>query len=114
MKHIKTRAVFESEQEHLAGYSNCCDAPVYGEGDICSKCGEHCEVLQHDTDDTDANEGKMAEIDLIAQESDTKDEFRTKLKDYIRDNAANKDMADDEESIDKIVSSYFNEDGEKK
>jgi len=28
----------------LAGRSNCCDAPVYGESDICSKCGEHCEV----------------------------------------------------------------------
>ena len=28
------------------GQSNCCDKPVYGpESDICSKCGEHCEVI---------------------------------------------------------------------
>lgn len=26
------------------GYSNCCDAPIYGETDICPKCGEHCEI----------------------------------------------------------------------
>ena len=29
----------------MMGYSNCCFAPVYGESDICSKCGEHCMVL---------------------------------------------------------------------
>lgn len=29
---------------HFAGYSNCCDAPVYGMSDICSQCGEHCDM----------------------------------------------------------------------
>jgi len=28
----------------FAGYSNCCDAPIYGMSDICSKCGEHCDM----------------------------------------------------------------------
>ena len=114
MKHIKTRAVFENEQEHIAGYSNCCDAPVYGEGDICSQCGEHCEVLQHDKEESaDANEGRMAEIDVIGQESETKDEFRTKLKDYLRAHAADKDVAEDDAAIDNIVSTYFDENGDK-
>jgi len=29
------------------GLSNCCEAPVYGfdeNADVCSHCGEHCEV----------------------------------------------------------------------
>lgn len=28
------------------GHSNCCDAPVYDDSDICSACGEHCEVWE--------------------------------------------------------------------
>ena len=24
--------------------SNCCHSPIYNETDICSECGEHCEV----------------------------------------------------------------------
>lgn len=39
---------FSAEARHddscFEGYSNCCNAPVYGETDICPKCGEHCEV----------------------------------------------------------------------
>lgn len=26
------------------GYSNCCDAPMYGMSDFCPQCGEHCDV----------------------------------------------------------------------
>lgn len=26
--------------------SNCCDAMVYDETDICSECGEHCEIIE--------------------------------------------------------------------
>ena len=25
--------------------SNCCSEPVWEETDICSKCGEHCEII---------------------------------------------------------------------
>ena len=38
--------------QEYQGQSNCCDAPVYGvESDICSKCGEHCEVIKETFDD---------------------------------------------------------------
>lgn len=30
--------------------SNCCGAPVYEETDICTECGEHCEVIEEDED----------------------------------------------------------------
>ena len=34
--------------------SDCCDAPVYGEGDwICSKCKEHCDVYDSEEEDDD-------------------------------------------------------------
>lgn len=26
--------------------SNCCSAPVYEETDICSACGEHCDLVE--------------------------------------------------------------------
>lgn len=42
---------------HFAGYSNCCDAPVYGESDICSQCGEHCDV--HNDQNRLAGGGKI-------------------------------------------------------
>ena len=29
-------------------WSNCCEALVYAESDICSDCGEHCEVIDGD------------------------------------------------------------------
>ena len=29
---------------YVSGQSNCCGAPVYGDTDICTCCGEHCEV----------------------------------------------------------------------
>ena len=35
---------FRNEDFRFAGYSNCCDAPIYGQGDICSQCGEHCDI----------------------------------------------------------------------
>ena len=37
--------------------SDCCDAPVYGEGDwICSKCKEHCDVYEGDDDVVEIDE----------------------------------------------------------
>jgi len=30
------------------GESNCCTAPVYENTDICSKCKEHCEVINQE------------------------------------------------------------------
>jgi hypothetical protein len=30
------------------GHSNCCDAPVMAETDICSACLEHCKIIYRD------------------------------------------------------------------
>ena len=34
--------IYEKELEEV---SNCCSAKVIGETDICSKCKEHCELI---------------------------------------------------------------------
>lgn len=39
--------------------SNCCQEPVYQETDICSKCKEHCEVI--DLDEVLENENEYKE-----------------------------------------------------
>jgi hypothetical protein len=43
---------WEPEDFYEEGYSNCCGAPVVT-GDICSDCGEHCEVEHDDYEDHD-------------------------------------------------------------
>ena len=37
-----------NEKEEFAGYSDCCNSPVYGETSMCSKCGEKTEVKAKD------------------------------------------------------------------
>jgi len=32
------------------GYSNCCGASVLENTDRCTKCGEHCEIIEHEED----------------------------------------------------------------
>lgn len=32
------------DDHYVSGESNCCGAPVYSDSDICTECGEHCEV----------------------------------------------------------------------
>lgn len=47
---------------YSSGVSNCCGAPVYDNTDICTECGEHCEVSDL-IDCTDCNgTGLMAEV----------------------------------------------------
>jgi hypothetical protein len=41
--------------DEISGYSNCCNAPVYGETDICTECGEHC-MVEHE--EHEHNHGK--------------------------------------------------------
>lgn len=42
--------------DEYQGRSNCCDAPIYGPGnDICSKCGEHAEVIPDSEEDNTTN-----------------------------------------------------------
>ena len=33
---------------YVSGMSNCCGAPVYGDTDICTECGEHCEIEEEE------------------------------------------------------------------
>ena len=42
------------------GFSDCCYAPVYGEADVCSRCGEHCSVL------TEEDASKELELETSA------------------------------------------------
>ena len=39
--------------------SNCCDATIYAESDICTQCGEHCDVI-----DVEAEEEKLRKEEL--------------------------------------------------
>ena len=116
LKNIKMFEEFMSEKEFekevLSGYSNCCNAPVYGEGDVCSKCKEHCEVEAPEKKDK-KNEGKMSEIDAIGQDAETREQFKKEVKKFLGDEAHDKSIADDEEAIDKMADTYFDEDGEK-
>ena len=34
-------------------HSNCCDAPVVEETDVCSKCNEHCSTVEYREDEGD-------------------------------------------------------------
>ena len=36
------------EVGHSNVMSNCCDAPIYEDTDICSKCKEHCESIEEE------------------------------------------------------------------
>jgi len=60
------------------------------------------------------NEGKFKEIDSIAQECDTKEEFLSKVKAYLAGNAADPKVADNAEELENLAAPYFNEDGTKK
>lgn len=40
---------------YIGGTSNCCDAGVYDDTDICMACKEHCEVKYYNDED-DENE----------------------------------------------------------
>lgn len=60
------------------------------------------------------DESKMSEIDIIGQESSTKEEFVASVKDYLKKHAANPAIADDDAAIEDLAKPYFNEDGSKK
>jgi len=50
--------------------SNCCGAPVYTDSDICTCCGEHCEVIDPNASTVDCPDcdGKGV-VDVVIKES---------------------------------------------
>jgi hypothetical protein len=51
----------DQNTQSLTGYSSCCKAPVYGDSEVCSACGESCEVIpvnEHEGDDELAFHGE--------------------------------------------------------
>lgn len=42
---IRSKKMDYRKYMFISGYSDCCIAPVYNESGICSKCGEHCELI---------------------------------------------------------------------
>lgn len=52
----------------FAGYSNCCNAPMHGESDICPKCKEHAEV---EKEKKKVTESKKLSIVRALEEMDT-------------------------------------------
>lgn len=60
------------------------------------------------------NEGAFKEIDIIAQECENKEEFLTKVKEYLQQHAADPKVADNAEYMEELASTYFDEEGNKK
>ena len=60
-----------------------------------------------------ANESKMSEIDIIGKEAETRDAFKKELKDFLKKNAADPRIADDENAIDQMADTYFDKEGNK-
>ena len=61
-----------------------------------------------------ANEGMMSNIDVIAQEADSKEAFKKEVKQFLAKHAANKSVADNEKFIEDLAMTFFDEDGKKK
>jgi hypothetical protein len=60
------------------------------------------------------NEGMMSEIDVIRQESATREIFIADVKTFLKNHAANKKIADDEEFLNGLADEYFDSEGNKK
>ena len=60
------------------------------------------------------NEGIFGEIDIIGQESETKEEFKKNVKDLLKKRAADPKVANDDNYIEELASTYFDEEGNKK
>lgn len=61
-----------------------------------------------------ANEGMMSEIDIIGQDSDSREQFINDVKTFLMNNAANKKIADDNDFLNGLADTYFDSDGKKK
>lgn len=59
-------------------------------------------------------EGMFGEIDILGKEAATKDDFKKAVKDFLKKNAADPKVADDDAFIDGLAKTYFDEDGTKK
>jgi len=66
------------------------------------------------TDLESANEGMMSEIDIIGQNSSTKEEFLADVKKFLLAKAANPKVATEDSFLEDLAKTYFNENGSKK
>jgi hypothetical protein len=61
-----------------------------------------------------ANEGMMSNIDIIFQQSSSKEEFKKDVKAFLAQHAAKKSVADDEQFIEDLAMTFFDDEGNKK
>jgi hypothetical protein len=59
------------------------------------------------------SEGMMSEIDIIGQESETREDFLTDLKKFLSVHAANPDVANNADFLNGMADTYFDENGKK-
>lgn len=59
------------------------------------------------------NEGMYSEINIIGQESETKEDFIRDVKAFLAKHAADPKIADDDAEIEKMAATYFDEEGNK-
>lgn len=58
-------------------------------------------------------EGRFSEIDIIGQESETKEEFIRDVKAYLQKHADDPKIADNDAEIEKMAAAYFDDEGNK-
>lgn len=58
-------------------------------------------------------EGVMSEIDIIGQEAETAEDFKAEVKKLLKQRAADPKVADDEEYLNTLSKTYFDEEGNK-
>lgn len=58
-------------------------------------------------------EGIMSNIDLIGKDSATKEDFLRDVKDFLKKNAADPKAADNDEYLEELSATYFDNDGKK-
>lgn len=59
------------------------------------------------------NEGMHSEIDIIGQESETKEDFIRDVKAFLLKHAADPKAAENDAEIEKMAATYFDEKGNK-
>jgi hypothetical protein len=72
------------------------------------------EILGVPVSESSISESMMSEIDIIGQESETREQFVNDVTEFLKKHAHNKEAATNKASIEKLAGTYFNEDGSKK
>lgn len=84
------------------------------DGGLAIEPSDLAEILGVQMSESDISESMMSEIDLIGQESETREQFVNDVADFLKKHAHNKEAATNKASIEKLADTYFNEDGSKK